>query len=69
MPSVSLPAPVRRALLPLCFATHRSGRWVGVVLFESDKHHTPKRYGTRAAALADAKRIAATLAHHSEVQS
>jgi hypothetical protein len=31
------------------------------VLFQSDEHHTARRFGTRAAALADAKRIAATL--------
>jgi hypothetical protein len=63
MPSLILLAPSQRAALPLCFATRRAGRWVGVCCFNSDEHHTAKRYGTRAAALADAKRIAATLVH------
>jgi hypothetical protein len=61
MTAVESTAPTRRASLPLCFATRRSGRWLGVVLFQSDEHHTARRFGTRAAALADAKRIAATL--------
>jgi len=64
MPTVILPAPSQRASLPLCFATHRAGRWVGIVVFQSDEHQTQKRFGTRAAALADAKRIAATLVHN-----
>ena len=69
MPSVILPGTVSRALLPLCFALRRDGRWIGVCRFDQDEHHTQKRFGTRAAALADARRIAATLTHRSEVQS
>jgi hypothetical protein len=63
-----LPAPAGRALLPLCFATRTAGRWQGVCVFMSDEYRTVRRYGARAAALSEAKRIAATLAHQSAVQ-
>jgi hypothetical protein len=52
---------MRDAARPLCFALHRAGRWIGVVCFGPDEYRTPKRYGARCAALADARRIAATL--------
>jgi hypothetical protein len=61
MPFIESTPPMRRATLPFCFVIHRSGHWLGVVRFGPDEHHTPRRFGTRAAALADAKRIAATL--------
>ena len=61
MPTVEFTAPSPRALLPLCFATRRAGRWIGVCLFESDEYNSVRRFGTRIAALADARRIAATL--------
>jgi hypothetical protein len=64
MPSVILPAPSARALLPLCFATRSAGRWVGVCVYLSDEYQTVRRYGARAAALADAKRIAANVARN-----
>jgi|HubBroStandDraft_3_1064219.scaffolds.fasta_scaffold87620_2 hypothetical protein len=64
MPVIESTAPTWRALLPFCFVIRRANRWVGVCCFGADEHHTPTRLGTRAAALADAKRIAASLVHN-----
>jgi len=61
MPSVDFTAPIQRVLLPFCYVIHRSDHWTGVCRVGAYEVHTPKRFGTRAAALADAKRIAATL--------
>jgi hypothetical protein len=68
MTTANLTAPERRVLDPFCFVIHRSGRWVGVCRFGNDEHHTPKRFGTRAAALADARRIAAVLVRADSAQ-
>jgi hypothetical protein len=61
MATIEFYAPARRAVRPLCFALHRAGRWIGVCCFGPDEYRTPRRYGARCAALADARRIAATL--------
>jgi hypothetical protein len=64
MTAIEFTAPTRRARSPFCYVIHRAGHWVGVCILGAYEVHTPKRFGARAAALADAKRIGATLAHH-----
>jgi hypothetical protein len=68
MPTINLTAPTRRAFLPICFALYYAGRWVGVCRQGSAEYRTAPHFCTRDAALADAKRIAATLAHDCESQ-
>jgi hypothetical protein len=62
MPTVDFTLPAWRPCRPVCVAVHKGGRWTSLCLYGPDEHRSPATFPTREAALADAKRIAATLA-------